>query len=41
MRPGNHAPGGFLIFAGEGDVLRVDGMQDLGSMAQRVLQASA
>jgi len=38
VRPGNHAPGGFLIFAGEEDIFRINTMMDLGPMTRRILQ---
>ena len=41
LRPGNHAPGGFLIVVGDKiDASEVTGMQDLGTMAINVLNCS-
>ncbi|RUZ81000.1 hypothetical protein EN943_01805 [Mesorhizobium sp. M7A.F.Ca.US.006.01.1.1] len=41
LRPGNHAPGGFLIVSGDRlDVSDVTGMQNLGTMAINVLHGS-
>ncbi|BCG73177.1 hypothetical protein MesoLj113a_43350 [Mesorhizobium sp. 113-1-2] len=42
LRPGNHAPGGFLIVVGDKlDASKVTGMQNLGPMAMRVLNGSS
>ncbi|WP_156939418.1 hypothetical protein [Mesorhizobium sp. LNHC229A00] len=41
LRPGNHAPGGFLIVVGDKlDASKVIGMQNLGPMAMSVLNGS-
>jgi hypothetical protein len=40
VRPGNHAAGGLLIYAGE-SFAGVAGVQDLGPIAARVLQSAA